>query len=95
MRIADASSRVYAHYTRHAGDAVGIGWILALLSVVAFSFAPPVARSAILGGFDSNALLMMRMVIGTVLFGVTFAAADRGKLRLSRPGWGRRCSWAQ
>lgn len=88
MRIADASARVYAQYTRRAGGVVGMGYILALCSTVAFSFAPPVARFAILGGFDSNALLMTRMVIGTVLFAVTFAAADREKLRLSRRGVG-------
>ncbi len=63
-----------------------VGWTLALLSTVAFSFAPPVARAAILGGFDSNALLMARMVIATALFGVTLMATDRAHLRIERRG---------
>ena len=53
---------------------------------MAFSFAPPVARAAILGGMDSNQLLMLRMVIATTLFGLTIAATARGSLRLPRQG---------
>lgn len=58
------------------------GWALALGSTAAFSFAPPVARAAILSGMDSNALLMARMVIATSLFGATLALTARGSLRL-------------
>jgi drug/metabolite transporter (DMT)-like permease len=63
-----------------------LGWALALGSTVAFSFAPPVARAAILGGMDSNELLMLRMVIATTLFGLTIAVTARDNLRLPRQG---------
>jgi drug/metabolite transporter (DMT)-like permease len=59
---------------------------LALGSTVAFSFAPPVARAAIMDGMDSNQLLMLRMVIATTLFGLTLAATARASLRLPREG---------
>ncbi len=65
-----------------------LGWVLAISSTLAFSFAPPVARAAILGGFDSNALLMARMGITTLLFGLTLAITDRSHLKLARPGLG-------
>jgi drug/metabolite transporter (DMT)-like permease len=62
------------------------GWLLAIGSTVAFSFAPPVARAAILGGMDSNELLMLRMVIATTLFAVTLGLTARDSLRLPRAG---------
>ncbi len=66
-----------------------LGWALALGSTVAFSFAPPVARAAILGGMNSNELLMLRMVIASALFGLTLAVTARDSLRLPR-----RALWA-
>ena len=68
---------------------VTLGWALALASTVAFSFAPPVARAAIVGGMDSDQLLMLRMVIATSLFGVTSILTARASLRMPRSaiGW--------
>lgn len=62
------------------------GWALALFATVAFSFAPPVARFAIVGGFDSTTLLLVRMLLATTLFAVVLAATDRARLRLPRAG---------
>ena len=61
-----------------------LGWTLALGSTVAFSFAPPVARAAIVGGMDSNQLLMLRMVIATGLFGLTILFTARHTLLMPR-----------
>lgn len=71
-----------------ASRAVALGWSLALASTVAFSFAPPVARAAIVGGIDSNQLLMLRMVIATSLFGVTLALTARESFRMPRAALG-------
>ena len=69
-----------------ATRSVEIGWALALAATFCFSFAPPVARFAILDGFDSTALLVVRMVIATTLFAVTLAITDRQKLLMPRRG---------
>ncbi|HHY57543.1 MAG TPA: DMT family transporter [Chloroflexi bacterium] len=63
-----------------------VGWALALFATVAFSFAPPVARFAILGGFDSTTLLLTRMILATTLFAGVLAITDRQHLRLPRAG---------
>ncbi len=65
---------------------VEIGWALALIATFCFSFAPPVARFAILDGFDSTALLLVRMIIATTLFAITLAVTDRQKLLMPRQG---------
>jgi len=73
----------------NSSRSVTLGWTLALASTVAFSFAPPVARAAIVGGMDSDQLLMLRMVIATSLFGVTSIVTARASLRMPRAaiGW--------
>jgi drug/metabolite transporter (DMT)-like permease len=63
-----------------------LGWALALFATVAFSFAPPVARFAIVGGFDSTTLLLARMILATTLFAAVLAATDLHKLRLPQSG---------
>ncbi len=65
---------------------VHTGWMLALFATFAFSFAPPVARFAILDGFDSTTLLFMRMIIATTMFGVTLGVTAPAKLRIERRG---------
>ena len=72
--------------TAHATHGVAVGWALALAATFCFSFAPPVARYAILDGFDSTALLVVRMAIATTLFAVTLAITDRQKLLMPRRG---------
>jgi drug/metabolite transporter (DMT)-like permease len=86
MRIADISPSASYHTIRRAARRADAGWVLALTATAAFSFAPPVARYAILGGFDSTALLMVRMLIAVALLGVTLAFADRQILKLPRRG---------
>ena len=69
MRIADISPSASYHTIRQAARKADAGWVLALTATVAFSVAPPVARYAILGGFDSTALLtLFRVGVGPVVF---------------------------
>jgi uncharacterized membrane protein len=86
MRIPGFATPIVTAFTNRSARTTEIGWALALLSTFCFSFAPPVARFAILGGFDSTALLAVRMVIATTLFGLTLAVTDRQKLHLPRRG---------
>jgi len=71
---------------REQTRALEVGWALALVATFCYSFAPPVARYAILDGFDSTALLVVRMAIATTLFAVTLAITDRQKLLMPRRG---------
>ena len=63
-----------------------VGLALGLFATVGFSFAPPVARFAILGGFNSTTLLLMRMLLATTLFAIALVVTDRQKLRMPRTG---------
>ena len=82
MQRTETTESTSARWIRQVTTGSHWGWVLALTATVAFSFAPPVARAAIVGGLDSTALLMMRMLIAVLLFGLTTALADRQKLRL-------------
>ena len=84
VQSAPAQGAPLPQHLSQPSRAVALGWALGLGSTVAFSFAPPVARAAILDGMDSNQLLMLRMVIATTLFGLTIAVTARGSLRLPR-----------
>lgn len=88
MTVAPATEQTQAQADRQLADERRSGWMLALLATFAFSFAPPVARAAITGGFNSTTLLMLRAVIAAVLFGFTLAVTDRQMLRLPRRGLG-------
>ena len=65
-----------------------LGWVMALFATFAFSFAPPLARFAILSGMNSTTVLMLRAVIASVLFGAALAFTDGPRLRISRRGLG-------
>jgi drug/metabolite transporter (DMT)-like permease len=69
-----------------AANPVWIGWALALISTLAFSIAPPVARGAIAAGLDATALVLGRMVIATALLGITIAITQPQRLRVDRRG---------
>ena len=84
--IVRASKFTSRFTTTYAAHTVTIGWALALISTFCYSFAPPVARYAILDGFDSTALLTARLWIATALFAVTLAITDRQKLLMPRQG---------
>ena len=58
---------------------------MAAVSTITFSFAPTIARGAILAGMDPLGLLAVRMVITTALLGATL-----GFLRNNRPSIDRR-----
>lgn len=63
-----------------------IGWVTALAAIVAFSTATPVARAALVAGMDPNALLTARMMIATLLMGITIGASNPRRLVLPRRG---------
>ena len=75
---------MWAHSQLH----LNWGWALALFATIAFSFAPPVARFAIVGGFDSTTLLLVRMILATSLLALALVVTDYQKLRLPRTGFG-------
>ena len=61
-----------------------LGWVLALSATVCFSTAPTLARAAFALGLNSNALLLARMVLATILLGVTVALVRPHALKVSR-----------
>ncbi len=62
------------------------GWMLALFATLCFSVAAPVARAAILAGFDATSLLAARMVLATFLLAATIAAVNPARLKIDGPG---------
>lgn len=62
------------------------GWILACLSTLFFSFAPPIARSAIRSGIDSTTLVTVRLILASLLMGLTVALIDPTRLKMKRQG---------
>ena len=67
--------------TTNSGDhTVRVGWTMAISASIAYSVATPVARGAILSGFDPNALLVGRMVLAVFLLLVTMLITNRRHL---------------
>ena len=64
------------------------GWAIAIGSTVAFSFATPLARAAILLGITPSALLAIRLTITTLLLFGTILLGDVARLRIDRRGLG-------
>lgn len=60
------------------------GWVLALFASFAFSFAAPIARGVILTGMDSTTLLVLRLGLATLFFGLIIAVMDRRLFLVSR-----------
>jgi drug/metabolite transporter (DMT)-like permease len=86
MQPIPATSPAPARHAKRLLRGARIGWVLAITATVAYSFAPPVARAAIVGGFNSTSLLMARMLLATTLFAVTLAFTAGRELRMSRQG---------
>jgi drug/metabolite transporter (DMT)-like permease len=63
--------------------AATLGWGMALSATTAYSIATPVARAAIVGGFDPNALLVARMLLSIALLFFTMLLANRRQLLAS------------
>ena len=59
---------------------------MALFSTLCFSIAIPVARGAILSGVDPTTLLAGRLLIATLLLGISVALTAPGRLRMDRRG---------
>lgn len=62
------------------------GWAMALTSTLAFSVAPPISKGAITAGMHPTTLLMMRLIITTLLLGLTIMLTAPERLRLDRRG---------
>lgn len=62
------------------------GWSMALISTLAFSVAPPIAKAAIRAGIDPTSLLMIRLVISSLLLGGSIALVQPRRLAIDR--WG-------
>lgn len=76
------TAQVQAPAAKAVASPVWIGWAIALTAIVAFSTATPVARAAIVGGMHPDALLASRMVIATLLMGITIGASNPKRLRM-------------
>ncbi|MBX3011904.1 MAG: DMT family transporter [Caldilineaceae bacterium] len=61
-----------------------LGWALALFASFAFSFAAPIARGVILSGVDSTTILVWRLSLATLFFGITIAVMDWRLFLVSR-----------
>jgi drug/metabolite transporter (DMT)-like permease len=61
-----------------------VGWALALFASFSFSFAAPIARGVILTGMDSTTLLVLRLSLATLFFGMTIAVMDARLFLVSR-----------
>jgi drug/metabolite transporter (DMT)-like permease len=62
------------------------GWVLAILASLSFSFAAPIARGVISAGLDPTTLVTIRLVLATVLMGVTMLVMARRHLQMDRRG---------
>jgi drug/metabolite transporter (DMT)-like permease len=63
-----------------------LGWFMALFSSFAFSIATPIAKGAIDAGLDPATLLTLRLILSTLLLGLSIALTTPGYLRLDRKG---------
>ncbi|MEZ4727164.1 MAG: DMT family transporter [Caldilineaceae bacterium] len=61
-----------------------VGWALAFFASFSFSFAAPIARGVILTGMDSTTLLVLRLSLATVFFGLIIAVTNPRLFRVSR-----------
>lgn len=59
------------------------GWVLGIGATVAFSVATPLARGVLVGGADPTMLLLVRLSLAVLLYGLTIAFT---KPSLLRPG---------
>ncbi len=69
--------------------AAWFSWTMALLSSLAFSFAPTVGKAAINLGMDSTTMIALRLAITAALLGATVGATAPRRLRIDR-----RSAWA-
>ncbi len=69
-----------------ASAATWTGWFVALAASFSFSFAAPIARGTITSGMDPTTLVALRLLLSTVLSGVTVFLLKRSSLRMDRRG---------
>ena len=63
-----------------------VGWAIAFFSSFAFSIATPVAKGAIDSGLDPATLLTLRLIVSTLLLGLSIVLTTPGYLHLDRKG---------
>jgi drug/metabolite transporter (DMT)-like permease len=67
-------------------SSTGLGWFMALFSSFAFSLATPIAKGAIDAGLDPTTLLTVRLILSTLLLGLSIGLTTPAYLRLERQG---------
>jgi len=67
-------------------SAAGIGWFLAVSSVVSTCIVSPLARNVIVGGMHPAFLLLVRLALTVFLLFATFAIISPKRLRMPRRG---------
>lgn len=70
--------------TKGWAEAVWVGWALGIGASFLFSFAPTIARGVILSGMDSTTLLLWRLWLATIFFGLTIFATNYRLFVVSR-----------
>ena len=65
-------------------EAVWVGWALGIGASCLFSFAPTIARGVILSGMNSTTLLLWRLWLATIFFGITIFATNYRLFQVSR-----------
>ncbi|MBM4422324.1 MAG: DMT family transporter [Chloroflexi bacterium] len=65
---------------------VRVGWIVAFVSTLCFSFATPLVRAAVLIGLNPSTVLVLRLSITAVMLFVTLLIGEPAQLRMDRKG---------
>lgn len=65
---------------------VWFGWVMALVSTLSFSIAIPIVKGAIIAGMDPTTLLAARLLIATLLLGISIVLTSPRRLRMDRRG---------
>ena len=65
-------------------EAIWVGWALGIGASCLFSFAPTIARGVILSGMNSTTLLLWRLWLAMIFFGITIFATNYRLFVVSR-----------
>jgi drug/metabolite transporter (DMT)-like permease len=77
---------VFTAWPSRESSSTGLGWFMALFSSFAFSLATPIAKGAIEAGLDPTTLLTVRLILSTLLLGLSIGLTAPSYLRLERRG---------
>lgn len=85
---ADAVQALAAENLARQKSTILFGWLLGIGSSLAGGLVTPLARGVIVGGMAPSTLLVLRLLLASVLLGVTLAITAPHKLKLTRRGVG-------